>query len=80
MTAIPVAGHEAGMRSDLNIWNCDACRCVHLRAGGVLLPFTREEFGALAHAVVEWYLHGARCRCAHRDELLELVDITETVN
>ncbi len=77
MTTIPMEDHDINARSDLRIWNCDACWCVHLRAADVLLTFTREEYAAFAHAVAECYFGGAR---SAPDEFTLLPSITEMVN
>lgn len=79
MTSIPAASHEDGTRADLSIWNCDSCRCVHLRAVGVMLTFTREEYAAFAHAVAECYFGGA-CARSSTDEFVHFSSITEMVN
>lgn len=79
MTAISMKEHDTNTRSDLRIWNCDACRCVHLRAAGVLLTFTREEYAAFAHLVAECYFGGAYAQSA-LDEFTLLPSITEMVN
>ena len=80
MTSIPVSTHEVGAQADLKIWNCDACRCVYLRAAGVLLTFTREVYAAFGHAVAECYFGGTFGARSAPDEFTLLSSITEMVN
>ncbi|GEM_PF-3574689 len=42
--------HES---TNVSIWFCEGCRCFHLRAGQVLLTFTREEFADFTHTAIE---------------------------
>ncbi len=55
MTAILNGDHGSDMRSELQVWRCAACRCVHLSKGQVLLTFTPEEFTSFTQIVVECY-------------------------
>jgi ribosomal protein L37AE/L43A len=35
---------EIGKREDVKVWKCETCDDFHVKAGNVLLTFTREEF------------------------------------
>lgn len=35
---------EIGKKEKTSVWKCDTCEDFHIRAGNVLLSFTREEF------------------------------------
>ncbi len=36
--------HKTEERTDLGVWRCKDCEKFHVKAGKVLLTFTREEF------------------------------------
>ncbi len=44
--------HICGKRR-LNLWYCEHCRKVHLRAGETVLSFDSREFAAFTEAVVD---------------------------
>lgn len=44
--------HICGKRQ-LNLWYCERCRKVHLRAGETVLSFDSREFAAFTEAVVD---------------------------
>lgn len=68
MTAIVEPNDAAEMCAGTLVWRCDLCRCFHLRAGEVLLTFTREEFNAFTREVVDCYC-GALMRGAAKELL-----------
>lgn len=35
---------EIGKQESVSVWKCDSCEEFHLRAGNVLLTFTKDEF------------------------------------
>jgi ribosomal protein L37AE/L43A len=37
---------EIGKREDVKVWKCETCDDFHVKAGNVLLTFTREEFAS----------------------------------
>lgn len=55
MTALLYENQHAGTDANLQIWRCDSCHCVHLRAGQVLLTFTQEEFASFTQEIVDCY-------------------------
>ena len=44
MTVSKFGIDEIGKREDVNVWKCKTCNEFHVKAGNVLLTFTREEF------------------------------------
>ncbi|MCP9496732.1 MAG: hypothetical protein MSG64_20035 [Pyrinomonadaceae bacterium MAG19_C2-C3] len=79
MFEIPTTDRHANERAGWRVWRCDACRLFHIKAGGVLLTFTPEEYEAFTHAVAGCYFGGA-CAQAAPDEFLPLPSITEMMN
>ncbi len=55
MTAIPYENHSNDESACMQVWRCESCHCIHLRAGQVLLTFTQEEFTAFTQEVVACY-------------------------
>jgi hypothetical protein len=42
---------QSGEAQNLHIWRCAGCEAVHLKAGTVLLNFTKADFAELAYSV-----------------------------
>ena len=53
MTAFLNNDFHTGAKANLQIWICDSCNCVHVRAADVLLTFTEEEFAGFTQAVLD---------------------------
>jgi hypothetical protein len=48
------ANHDHNV-SEVGVWYCENCRSFHIKAGEVLLTFTRAEFGSFSSAVFDCY-------------------------
>ena len=55
MTAFSVNEPFPKGHSDVYVWHCEDCHCLHIRAGETLLTFTSAEFAAFAEAVSKCY-------------------------
>lgn len=44
---------HSGTAPDVQVWQCESCKCVHVRANQVLLTFTKEEFAGFTEAVLD---------------------------
>lgn len=55
MTAILMNDSHAGVPSHVHVWRCEGCRCIHVRAGEVLLTLTPTEFTAFTESVNDCY-------------------------
>lgn len=53
MTAFPNEDFHSGTNANVQIWFCESCDCVHVRAANVLLTFTKDEFASFTEAVVD---------------------------
>ena len=53
MTAFFNEGLHSDMTNDVQVWRCESCKCVHIRAGNILLTFTTEEYCKFTEAVVD---------------------------
>lgn len=73
MTAILMNDSHSGVPSHVHVWSCEGCRCVHIRAGHVLLTFTPTEFGVFTETVND---------CYWQQEIFGLADddVSETSN
>lgn len=55
MTFKKFSDHAKGNISEVGVWYCDNCSSFHVKAGEVLLTFTRDEFAAFSSAVFDCY-------------------------
>lgn len=42
-------------KAEMNVWFCERCQVVHLKAGQTTVSLDREEFTDLTNAVMEIY-------------------------
>jgi redox-regulated HSP33 family molecular chaperone len=53
MTAFLNEDLRSNVKADVQVWLCEDCRCVHVRAANVMLTFTKDEFESFTEAVVD---------------------------
>lgn len=53
MTAFLNEDLNPNVKADAQVWLCEGCDCVHVRAVNVLLTFTKSEFESFTKAVVD---------------------------
>lgn len=75
MTAMLINDSHVGVASHVHVWRCEGCRCIHVRAGEVLLTFTPVEFNAFTEAVNDCYWQQAILSLTD-DEMTDLSDAT----
>jgi hypothetical protein len=54
---VKLAHSKKIIETEAQIWPCEECGRVHLRAGDVLLTFAHQEFKEFTEAVAECYCH-----------------------
>lgn len=55
MTIQNFSEHKTESSADVGVWHCEKCASFHIKAGDVLLTFTRPEFGSFSNAVLDTY-------------------------
>lgn len=55
MTAFLNEDFHSDATTNVQVWHCESCNCVHIRAGKALLTFTPKEFAAFTDAVTGCY-------------------------
>lgn len=69
--------HSKHNISEVGVWYCENCLSFHIKAGEVLLTFTKAEFGEFSHAVFDCYasavtLEDVRSGTNPENEVLDL--------
>ena len=55
MTTKKFNEHETGQRAEVGVWYCESCQDFHIKAGNVLLTFTKAEFSDFSNSVFNCY-------------------------
>ena len=55
MTIRNLSDHSAHQAAEVGVWFCPDCKSFHVKAGEVLLTFTKAEFGSFSSAVFDCY-------------------------
>lgn len=55
MTLKKFTGHDEDAISEVGVWYCENCASFHIKAGEVLLTFTKTEFAAFSNTVFDCY-------------------------
>ncbi len=75
MMAFMTNNSHTGVPSQVCVWRCEACCCVHVRAGEVLLTFTPTEFTAFTESVNDCYWQQATFGVSDEPTLAEVFGI-----
>jgi hypothetical protein len=72
VTTILMNDSHSEIPTHSHVWHCEACHCVHIRAGEVLMTLTRSEFLAFADSINDCYwqqkLFGLSDKITHSSE------------
>jgi hypothetical protein len=55
MTLKKFTGHAEDDISEVGVWYCENCASFHIKAGEILLTFTKTEFAAFSDTIFDCY-------------------------
>jgi len=55
MTLKKFTGHAEDNISEVGVWYCENCASFHIKAGEILLTFTKTEFAAFSNTIFDCY-------------------------
>jgi len=55
MTLKKFTGHAENTISEVGVWYCENCTSFHIKAGEILLTFTKNEFAAFSNTIFDCY-------------------------
>jgi hypothetical protein len=70
MTVFKLSEPPPDVSTDVAVWRCEGCGCVHMRAGGVLLTFTPREYTDFTERVADCYWSRRYATCPRRKRLV----------
>lgn len=70
MTAFQNEEFHSGTNANVQIWFCESCTSVHVRAANALLTFTKDEFASFTEAAVDCHYSTTYFDVRHDEEYI----------